>query len=261
MSTPSNAGGTLKRLGSASKLFRGGSASGVPVNASGTSGHEKQPSQAQQQQQQENTDLLMDDEDENINSGWESEIHPCQCCYRLPPWAQFALYSLCGSAIFLSPAIVIYALNLYQRETMDPIICWSFFLTIAWVSWLVIWRVVGILPSLITSIILFFFKHCHESIRVALEFVSALQTWVTLAAWQIILVIFYNIIFMSPFFPYRVFPAGTEPPDPYKIIANILSTSMVFFICVFIQKFFLHSIAVNFHRQVFFLYTKCIHIQ
>ena len=65
---------------------------------------------------------------------------------------------------------------------------------------------------------------------------------IVLTSRMIVITIVYSIFFQTPL-----------PQDPalvyaHSVIQQILYTVTIFSVCVFAQKFFLHSIAVNFHR-------------
>ena len=193
-------------------------------------------------------------EDDSFFSGY----HCFACCYGLPSWLQYLSYVLGGSFILLSPAMVIYVLAYTRfggviRPIDGQVAAWSFFFAGMWALLLTLWRVIGLLPLIMTSCIILLFKRCPENVRLALEFISALQSWATYAAWSILNVILFQLLFLSPLVsPYY---AGNSPEtkyllDVYATLFAVLTTIMVFCIFVFVQKLFLHSIAVNFHRYM-----------
>ena len=191
-------------------------------------------------------------EDDSFFSGY----HCFACCYGLPSWLQYFSYVLGGCFICLSPAIVVYvvAYTRFQgfiRPIDGQVATWSFYFAGVWALLLTLWRVIGMLPHIMTSLIILVFKRCPENVRLGLEFISALQSWATYAAWSILNVILFQILFLtksvSPFYAEKA--KETEYlVGVYTTLLAVLTTIMVFCIFVFVQKLFLHSIAVNFHR-------------
>lgn len=204
---------------------------------------------------------VMDDEAIDAEAGREDDsffsgYHCFACCYGLPSWLQYFSYVLGGCFILLFPAIVVYVVAYtrfegFVRPIDGQVATWSFFFAGMWALLLTLWRVIGMLPLIMTSIIILVFKRCPENVRLALEFISALQSWATYAAWSILNVILFQLLFLSPLVsPYY---AGnyTETKyllDVYATLFAVLTTIMVLCLFVFVQKLFLHSIAVNFHR-------------
>lgn len=200
----------------------------------------------------------LSEEEEDLN-----HYHFSKCCYNLPEWAQFLLYSFFGSLLLLAPLIVIVCLD-PRPDFLDPnptnpphimfvkpyVARWSLFLTLCWISELIIWRIIGALPIIITSTVYFFTKKSNEKLQLLAEFIVALRLWATWALWMIVIQALYTVFFQNNV------PVGTLPTDvavnnQYTLLGAIITTIMVFSIVVFIQKFFMHSIAVNFHRSAY----------
>jgi hypothetical protein len=202
-------------------------------------------------------DLQMQDE-EDFN-----QFHFSKCCYNLPEWAQFILYAFFGSLVLLTPLIVIVCLE-PRIDFMDPnpsnpadsrfvkpyVARWSLFLTLCWISELIIWRLIGVLPNIITSLVVFFTNKSNEKLQTMAEFIVTLRLWATWAVWMIVVQALYSVFFQNNV------PGGTLATDgtvssQYSLLGSIITTVMVFSVVVFIQKLFFHSIAVNFHRSVY----------
>jgi hypothetical protein len=203
-------------------------------------------------------DLDISDHEEEFN-----HLHFSTCCYHLPPWAQFILYSFFGSAILLSPLILIVCLE-PRIDFLDPnpsnpaisrwvkpyVARWSLFLTLCWISELIIWRLIGILPNIITSLVLFFTNKSNEKSQTIAEFIVATRFWATWAVWMVVVQALYTTFFQGNV-PQGILPTDGSVTNQYSLLGSIITTTMVFSIVVFIQKFFMHSIAVNFHRSAY----------
>ena len=152
------------------------------------------------EEQSPNPDGLLDDTASELEETIDhdpSEYHLFQCCYRLPPWLQFVFYTLGGCGFLLIPCIVTVALTpenmsafLWSVDAKAYVARWSLYLAICWLSLLVSWRVIGILPHFIISTIIFFFHRCNDNIRLALEFIVSLRAWLCWTAWYLFLKLF-----------------------------------------------------------------------
>ena len=200
-------------------------------------------------------DNILDDEENE-----ENHFHFCKCCYNIPSWLQFLLYAFFGSLVLLVPLIVIVwldprhnfldASSQMNGWTYPYIARWSLYLTLCWITELIVWRLIGAFPRIITALALLITKKTNERLEIIAEFIVALRLWATWAVWMIIVQALYTVFFKNNV------PVGVLPTDPsvegqYERLWSIISTIMVFSICVFFQKFFMHSIAVNFHRSAY----------
>ena len=71
---------------------------------------------------------------------------------------------------------------------------WSLFLTFTWLSLLVTWRLISVIPYYVTSFIIVLFKSCNENVRTALEYIVVLRGWTCFALCMIWMFIFYQIV-------------------------------------------------------------------
>jgi hypothetical protein len=141
--------------------------------------------------------------------------------------------------------------NTGESKWLKPYVArWSLFLTLCWISELLIWRIIGALPRIITSTVFFFTKKSNEKLDLIAESMVALRFWATWPLWMIVIQALYTLFFQNNV-PAGILPTDSSVTIQYTLLGAIITTVMVFSIIVFIQKFYMHFIAVNFHRSAY----------
>jgi hypothetical protein len=165
----------------------------------------------------------------------------------------FMVYFFGGIILFGTPAVILMILNsqniidLSGRQdaafvklitSLQPQITrWSLWITSVWVMNVLLQFMVNYLPQICIKTFIFTFGFCSEQIRLAIEYIPALHSWIVWVIWQVLATASFKIFFIQLELVYE-----------WQITYNWLWSATIFAEIFFVQRVFVQKLAFDFHK-------------